>query len=140
MMRAILIATVATAPFPWPWIFFYLSIVLVVVSVILELIWKFRQNNLKNISYRNALKNALIGFNKMDEIDDPASFLSIIERTFKDYLRDKQLNETSHKDIPDILKTIETYKYAPGMLSHVQLNKLKDQALSLIEDMEKNES
>ena len=125
---------------PRVWAFFYLAIVLLLVSLFIELIWKFRQSNLKQIRYRNALKNALAGFNKMDEIEDPTAFLGIIETTFKDYLRDKQLNENLHKDIPDILKTIETYKYAPGMLSHVQLNKLKDQTLTLIEDMEKHES
>jgi hypothetical protein len=125
---------------PRTWLFFYLSIALLSGLILREVIWMINQKNLSQIRYKNALKNALAGFNKMDEIEDPAVFLGIIESTFKDYLRDKQLNEHAHEAIPDVLKTIETYKYAPGMLSHVQLNKLKDQALSLIEDIEKNES
>jgi hypothetical protein len=125
---------------PRTWLFFYLSIALLLGLILREVIWMINRKNLSQIRYKNALKNALAGFNKMDETEDPAKFLGIIETTFKGYLRDKQLNKHAHESIPDVLKTIETYKYAPGMLSHVQLNKLKDQALSLIEDIEKNES
>jgi hypothetical protein len=125
---------------PRTWLFFYLSIALLSGLILREVIWMINRKNLSQIRYKNALKNALAGFNKMDETEDPTKFLGIIETTFKEYLRDKQLNEQAHDAIPDVLKTIETYKYAPGMLSHVQLNKLKDQALSLIEDIEKNES
>ena len=92
---------------------------------------------MKQIRYKNALKTALNKFQKIIDDQDAELVLLEIEAAFVDYLRDKQLKDNVHADIPGIMKTIETYKYAPGMLSHVQLNQLKDQALALIEDIEK---
>ncbi|MEA2076902.1 MAG: BatD family protein [Candidatus Marinimicrobia bacterium] len=122
---------------PWNWIFFYISAGLICVFIAMEIIWKFQKKNMKKIRYNNALKNALRRFNKITDEQEPGYILLEIETAFKEYLNDKQLEENVHKDIPDIIKTIETYKYAPGMLSHAQLNTLKDQILILIEDIEK---
>lgn len=124
---------------PLNWLFFYISLALVVLFVVLEIIWKFRKDNLKQIRYKNALKNALSGFNKIDEKDDHGLLLEMIESTFKQYLKDKGFSDDIHEGIPEMMKTVETYKYAPGMISNLQLSNLKDQALKLIEEIEKNE-
>ncbi|RKY54206.1 MAG: hypothetical protein DRP93_05385 [Candidatus Neomarinimicrobiota bacterium] len=119
------------------WFLYYIAGLLILFFIVLEIIWKIRMNNMKQIRYKNALKTALTRFNKISDEQDPEHILLEIEATFINYLRDKQLNDNVHADIPGIKKTIETYKYAPGMLSHVQLNQLKDQALVLIEEIEK---
>ena len=92
--------------------------------------------NRDKVLYKNALKNALQRFNKISDGMDPAEVLEEIEIAFRDYLSSKHLDRSAHAMIPDIIKTIETYKYAPGMLSHVQLNELKTKALAVIEEME----
>jgi len=119
------------------WILYYIAIFFVLFFIVLEIIWKIRMSNMRQIRYKNALKTALNKFQKIDDDQDAELVLLEIEAAFVDYLSDKQLKDNVHADIPGIMKTIETYKYAPGMLSHVQLNKLKDQALALIEDIEK---
>ena len=119
------------------WILYYVSILFILFFIALEIIWKIRMKNMRQIRYKNALKTALAGFQKISDDQDPKQILLEIESAFINYLRDKQVSDDVHKDIPDIKKTIETYKYAPGMLSHLQLNQLKDQALNLIEGIEK---
>ena len=119
------------------WLLYYLAALFVLFFIILEIIWNIRMSNMKQIRYKNALKTALARFQKISDEQDPEHILFEIEAAFINYLQDKQLKDNVHADIPDIKKTIETYKYAPGMLSHVQLNRLKDQALVLIEDIEK---
>ena len=119
------------------WILYYIAILFILFFIALEIIWKIRMNNMKQIRYKNALKTALTRFHKINDEQEPKHILLEIETAFIDYLHDKQLKDDVHADIPDIKKTIETYKYSPGMLSHVQLNQLKDQALGLIEDIEK---
>jgi BatD DUF11 like domain len=119
------------------WFFFYVSLGMVAVMICLEFVQRFQKKNLKKIRYKNALKKALSHFNKITDDQRPEHILPEIEMAFNEYLRDKQLKHNAHKDIPDLMKTIETYKYAPGMLSHLQLNDLKDQVLSVIEDIEK---
>ena len=125
---------------PWNWLFFYVSLGMIFVFIVMEVIWIFREKNQGQIRYKNALKNALSGFNKMEEDQNHAQLLLLIESTFLQYLKDKKFTKDVHKDIPDLIKTIETYKYAPGMLSNLQLSHLKDQALKLVEEIEKNES
>ncbi|MCF7832850.1 MAG: BatD family protein [Candidatus Marinimicrobia bacterium] len=122
---------------PINWIIYYFTVIFVLLFIALEIIWKFRMSNLKQIRYKNALKTALNRFRMINDEQTAEHILFEIEAAFIEYLRDKQLDESVHGDIPGIMKTIETYKYAPGMLSHVQLNQLKDQALVLIEDIEK---
>ncbi|MEA3392353.1 MAG: hypothetical protein U9Q91_05190, partial [Candidatus Marinimicrobia bacterium] len=119
------------------WIIYYIAILFIFFFIVFEIIWKIRMNNMKQIRYKNALKTALNKFQKIIDDQDAELVLLEIEAAFVGYLRDKQLKNNVHTDIPGIIKTIETYKYAPGMLSHVQLNLLKDQALALIEDIEK---
>ena len=125
---------------PKNWIFFYLSGLLLVFYALVEVFWSFRKRNMKQIRYKNALKNALTAFDRMENDEDPAVILEAIETSLNTYLTDKQVPKDIHKSIPDVVKTIETYKYAPGMLSHNQLEKLKDQTISLIEDIEKHEA
>lgn len=119
------------------WIIYYIAILFILFFIALEIIWKIRISNMKQIRYKNALKTALNRFQKISDEQEAEHILLEIESALTDYLQDKQLKDDVHADIPDIMKTIETYKYAPGMLSHVQLNQLKDQALTLIEDIEK---
>jgi hypothetical protein len=119
------------------WIFFYLSILLVLSFVGLEIFESYRQQNIIQIRYRNALKTLIGEFQKITENGKPEEILHVIESAFYNYLEDKQIVQEDYPRIKDIIKTIETYKYAPGMLSHVQLTELKDQALELIEEMEK---
>ena len=122
---------------PLNWLFYYLSAGFLIVFIILEILWKFRKTNLEKLRYKNAYKNAMMNLDKITDEQSSAEILGEIEKSFLTYLRDKKLDKQAHKDIPDVIKTIETYKYAPGMLSHAQLNALKDQALKLIEDIEK---
>ena len=119
------------------WIFYYLSILLVLFFVGLELFERYRQQNILQIRYKNSLKTFKNEFQKITENGKPEEILHLIESAFYNYLEDKQIIQEDYPRIKDIIKTIETYKYAPGMLSHVQLTELKDQALEIIEEMEK---
>lgn len=121
---------------PNTWIFYYLSLGLLVAILLIELIKLYRKKNMKTIRYKNAFKIVIARMQEVTDEMESAQALKIIEDSFMQYIEDKRIRKFDYPELSDIIKTIETYKYAPGSLSHAQLYVLKDQCLNMIEKME----
>lgn len=104
--------------------------------VLMEHMFSLRERNMQRIRSKNALKNAMQHFRRIAEEDRAEYYLDAIEKGLLIYLNDKQLEKSAHPAIPDLVKTIETYKYAPGLLSRNQLDLLKDKVIAIIEEIE----
>lgn len=115
---------------------YILTLALLVLFITANWMLNLRDRNMRKIRYRNALKNIMLAYRSINEQMPAEQRLNIIEEGFLKYLEDKQLQPDAHSGIPDILKTIETYKYAPGLLSNQQLEVLKHKAIKVIEEIE----
>jgi len=104
--------------------------------VLMEHMFSLRERNMQRIRSKNALKNAMQHFRRIAEEDRAEYYLDAIEKGLLIYLNDKQIEKSAHPAIPDLVKTIETYKYAPGLLSRNQLDLLKDKVIAIIEEIE----
>jgi hypothetical protein len=118
------------------WIPFFIAAFLAVIFLIADMYLAMRNKNMIAIRYRNALKNAVLHFRQITHDLPPEEILKKVEDGIYTYLQDKKLRPEEIPAVKDLMKTIETYKYAPGMLSDLQLDTLKDKALSIIEDIE----
>jgi len=118
------------------WFGYYIAAILAVIFLIADFYIAFRNKNIKVIRYKNALKTAVTHFKQISHDLPPESILIKVETGIRTYLDDKQMHADDLPAVKDLLKTIETYKYAPGMLSNMQLDTLKDKALSIIEGIE----
>ncbi len=115
---------------------YYLAALTALAFIAGDFYLSLRIKNMPKIRYKNALKNSMAFFNRIAADIQPEEALTLIESGFRCYLSDKQIAPDGHPGIADVLKTIETYKYAPGMLSHPLLEKLKHRALEIIEEKE----
>ncbi len=122
---------------PKNWVLYYTALGFVLLFLLAEYMINLRNKNIRKIRYKNALKNAMTEFRKIEADTPHDEFLGHIDTAFRNYLNDKQIGIEHHPGIEDVLKSIETFKYAPGMVSHVHLDKLKEQALNIIEEIEK---
>ncbi|MFA6618359.1 MAG: BatD family protein [Candidatus Neomarinimicrobiota bacterium] len=118
------------------WTFYYISLGLILSLVFCELYRIYRKKNMETIRYKNAFKNIIAEMQKINDKMESSEVLGIIEASFLQYIEDKNIRKFAYPELTDIIKTIETYKYAPGSISHAQLNELKDQCLSMVEKME----
>lgn len=118
------------------WIFYNISFGLLFALLFIEIYRFYRRENMDTIRYKNAFKNVISDMQKITDKMESSEVLYIIESSFLQYIEDKKIRRFDHPELTDIIKTIETYKYAPGSLSHAQLNELKDQCLNMIEKME----
>ena len=118
-------------------ILYYISLGFVLLFILAEYLLALREQNMKKIRYRNALKNATREFRKIGPESSHAEVLRHVERGLSNYLEDKGLGREAHPAVADVMKSIETFKYAPGMVSHVQLDKLREEALNIIEEIER---
>ncbi len=118
------------------WMFFYFSALLLVAMFVLELNTIYRKKHMGSIRYRNAFKTVIAQLQSIDDETESSIMLDVIQTAFMQYLQDKKIRQFDYPELEDIIKTMETYKYAPGSLSHAQLNDLKDQCLTMIEKME----
>ncbi|MBW6458213.1 MAG: BatD family protein, partial [FCB group bacterium] len=128
----------AHAPLSDPriWFGYYIAALLAVIFLAADFYLAFRNKNIKKIRYKNALKTAAAHFKQITHALPPEQILLQVEAGIRTYLEDKQLQAHDFPVVKDLIKTIETYKYAPGMLSNMQLDTLKDKALSIIEGIE----
>ena len=119
------------------WVWYYLALAMTAFVVVAEVLLAFRNKNRNIIRYKNALKTAIMQFRKIHTDQSAEEILTQIETGFQTYLSDKRIAPDRYPEINDILKTIETYKYAPSNLSHAVLDSLKNKALTIIEEIEK---
>lgn len=115
---------------------YVLALLIFLGFVLMEHMFSLRERNIQRIRSKNALKNTMQHFRKVAEEKRADLYLNAIEEGLLNYLNDKQLEKDVHSAIPDLMKTIETYKYAPGLLSRNQLDLLKDKVIAIIEEIE----
>lgn len=115
---------------------FILALFVIFLFLAAEWSLNIREKNMQKIRRRNALKNVMRRYRSIGENLQAEEKLNGIESGFIGYLSDKGLDYGAHPGISDILKTIETYKYAPGLLSSNQLEVLKNKAIKIIEEIE----
>ncbi len=118
-------------------VWYYLALAIAAFVIFAEILLALRDKNRNTIRYKNALKTAITQFRKIHTDQSAEEILTQIETGFQTYLSDKRIVPARYPEINDILKTIETYKYAPGSLSHAVLDALKEKALTIIEEIEK---
>ncbi|MDD3094834.1 MAG: BatD family protein [Candidatus Neomarinimicrobiota bacterium] len=111
-------------------------LIFLLAFVLMEHMFSLRERNMQRIRKKNALKNAMQHFRKVTVESRADLLLYGIEQGILNYMNDKQLSQNAHPGIADVMKTIETYKYAPGLLSRNQLEVLKDKVIAIIEEME----
>ena len=122
--------------------FFFLALILAAVYLLVGIYSRYLKVNINAIRKRHAFINSIQSLKKINPAMHPSEILKIIEESFNNYTKDKfNRSALSYRQedcsINDIFMTIETYKYAPGILSYEQLMNLKKDVLDIIDKMER---
>lgn len=126
------------------WLSFIFACFLILCWFCLCLFIRYREKNMKQILKKNASVRTISELKKIDPSDKPEKILRVLDEAFSNYFKHKYEQDINdlrqeYPTIDDVCRTIETYKYAPGILNYQLLNSLKLQILDIIETFEEEQ-